>query len=124
MDWGKYRYEQEKHLQKSRKKQKNIEIKQIRIGLKTNSHDLDTKLRSARKFLEQGHKVKINLRFKGREMTRPQFGEKILNEAYQKIEDIASKETDFTLNGRELSIVLVRKKDAKTKDKQDSNKEN
>lgn len=123
MDWGKYQYEQEKHLQKSRKKQKVIEIKQIRIGLKTDSHDIDTKIRAAQKFLAQGHKVKVNLRFKGREITHPELGKNILTSFCEKLESIATKETEFVLNGRELSIILTGKKDAKTKNQQDSSKE-
>lgn len=115
MDWGKYRYEQEKHQRKARKKQKNVEVKQIRLGLKTDSHDVDTKLRAARKFLEQGHKVKINLRFRGREITHPQLGQKVIVNALSSLEDIASKETEPTLSGNELSVVITRKKDAKTK---------
>lgn len=116
IDWGKYRYEQEKQLQKSRRNQKNVEVKQVRLGLKTGSHDIDVKLKAAVKFLEQGNKVKVNLRFKGREITHPELGRAILDDFYSKVHDIATKEQEPNLSGRELSMVLARRKDAKAKD--------
>lgn len=115
MDWGKYRYEQEKQQQKNKKKQKNIEVKQIRLGLKIDSHDLDTKLKAANKFLSQGYKVKVNLRFRGREITHPELGKQILDNYYKKIEDIAQIEGEATMSGRELSILLIGRKNAKAK---------
>lgn len=113
LDWGKYRYEQEKQATKSRKKQKTVEVKQIRLGLKTESHDIATKKRAAEKFLKNGHKVKINLRFKGREITHPELGRKVLQSFIDGLAEVATKEQDISLNGRELSIVMIRKKDAK-----------
>ena len=75
LDWGKYLYEQDKQAAKNRKKQRNIEVKQVRMGLKIGQHDIEVKQRAARKFLEGGNKVKITARFKGREMARPDLGE-------------------------------------------------
>src|SRR5437762_4843803 len=77
LDWGKYRYEQTKQLQKSKKNQKQVEIKQIRIGLKIGAHDLEVKRRAARKFISSGHKVRISLRFRGREIAHPDLGRTI-----------------------------------------------
>lgn len=119
IDWGKYQYEKEKQAAKSRKKQKNIELKQVRIGLKTDKHDIEVKQRAAIKFLEHGNKVKVNLRFRGREITHPQLGQAILENFYQAFEEIADKEQEPTLSGRELSMILVRRKDAKTQNSQD-----
>ncbi len=115
LDWGKYRYEQEKQLQKSRRNQKNVEVKQVRLGLKTGVHDISVKQKAAVKFLEQGNKVKVNLRFKGREITHPELGRAILDDFYNQIAEIAVKEQEPSLSGRELSMVIARRKDAQAK---------
>ncbi len=115
VDWGKYRYEQEKQLQKSRKNQKNVEVKQVRLGLKTGSHDIEVKRKATLKFLEQGNKVKVNLRFKGREITHPELGSALLAEFYNQIQDVATQESAPSMSGRELSMVIARRKDAEIK---------
>jgi translation initiation factor IF-3 len=113
LDWGKYRYEQTKLLQKSRKNQKQVEIKQVRLGLKIGEHDLQVKLNQARKFLTQGHKVKISLLFRGREITHPQLGHDILARVMERMADVAAQEQAPTLSGRDLNMILGVKKDAK-----------
>jgi len=113
LDWGKYRYEQTKQLAKSRKAQKQVEVKQVRIGLKIGEHDLQVKLTRARKFLEQGNKVKISLLFRGREITRPELGRAILDRVMQQLEDVAVQEQAPQLSGRDLNMVIGLKKDAK-----------
>ncbi|MBP9827126.1 translation initiation factor IF-3 [Candidatus Saccharibacteria bacterium] len=113
IDWGKYRYEQDKHLQQSRRKQKQVDLKQVRLGLKTDTHDLEVKMKAALKFLNQGHKVRINLRFKGREITHPELGRAVVERFCASLAEESQIEQPITLNGRELSVVLVRKKDAK-----------
>ncbi len=116
LDWGKYRYEQTKQLQQSRKNQKQVEVKQVRIGLKIGEHDLMVKLNRARKFLEQGDKVKIGVFFRGREISRPQMGHDMLANVMERMSDIAVQEVAPAMSGRELSIVIGMKKDAKTQD--------
>lgn len=116
LDWGKYRYEQTKQLQKSRKNQKQVEVKQVRLGLKIGDHDLQVKLNRARKFLEEGHKVKISLLFRGREITRPQLGREILDRVMEQLSDIATQEQAPTLSGRDLNMIVGMKKDAKAQD--------
>ena len=116
LDWGKYRYEQTKQQAKSRKNQKQVEIKEVRLGLKIGQHDLDVKLNRARKFLDQGDKVKIALRFRGREITRPQLGREILDRVMETLSDIAVQEQAPTLTGRDLNMIIGMKKDAKTQD--------
>lgn len=116
IDWGKYRYEQQKHVAKSKSKQKQVDVKQIRLGLKTDQHDVMVKQRSAEKFLNAGHKVKVNLRFKGREITHPDLGRAVLVRFAEQLSELATIEQDISLNGRELSLTLARKKDAKDKD--------
>jgi len=113
LDWGKYRYEQTKQLQKSRKNQKQVEVKQVRLGLKIGEHDLVVKLNRARKFLEEGHKVKISLLFRDREISRPQLGREILDNVMERLSDIAVQEQAPTLSGRDLNMILGMKKDAK-----------
>ena len=113
LDWGKYRYEQTKQLQKSRKNQRQVEIKQVRLGLKIGEHDLQVKLNRARKFLEQGDKVKVSLLFRGREITRPQLGHEILADVMERLSDIAVQEQAPIQSGRDLNMILGMKRDAK-----------
>ena len=113
LDWGKYRYEQTKQLAKSRKNQKQVEVKQVRLGLKIGEHDLQVKLNRATKFLEQGHKVKISLLFRGREITRPELGRTILDRVMQQLEPVATQEQAPQLSGRDLNMIVGPKKDAK-----------
>jgi len=123
LDWGKYRYEQDKLEQKSRKKQKQIEVKGIRMGLKISEHDLEVKRGQARRFLEEGHKVRVALRFKGREITRPELGKAVLARFAGSIEN-AEIEQQPELAGRELSLLLGKAKHAKTENAQIDSEEN
>lgn len=122
LDWGKYKYEQTKQLQKSRKNQKAVEIKQVRLGLKIGEHDLQVKLRSARKFLGENNKVKVSLRFRGREITHPDLGQAVLSRFLQQLEDIAVQEQAPQMTGRDLNMVIAPKKEtnqnAKNEDSQ------
>lgn len=118
LDWGKYRYEQTKQLQKSKKKQHQVEVKTVRVGLKIGDHDLNVKLRKARQFLTEGNKVKFSLLFRGREITHPELGHALLGRVMQALEDIGVSEQAPTMGGRELSMLIGVKKDAKTQDSQ------
>ncbi|MBI2798306.1 translation initiation factor IF-3 [Candidatus Saccharibacteria bacterium] len=115
IDWGKYQYEQAKHEAKSRKKQKTIEVKQVRMGLKIGDHDIEVKRRAARKFLEAGNKVKITARFKGREMTHQDLGKQVLIKFFEGLSDIASIEQEASMTGRDMSIVVGQSKAYKSK---------
>jgi translation initiation factor IF-3 len=116
LDWGKFQYEQTKQQQKSRKKQKLVEVKQVRLGLKIGDHDFDVKLNRARKFLEQGSKVKVSVFFRGREITHPELGKKLLERFTQQVSDIAQQEQAPQLSGREYNMIVGARKDAKTED--------
>lgn len=118
LDWGKYRYEQQKHQQKSRSRQRQTEVKQIRLGLKTDTHDVAVKLRNAERFLQAGHKVKVNVRFRGREITHPELGRQVIEAFFANLSEIAVREQEPTQAGRELSMILARRKDAKAQDAQ------
>jgi len=107
MDWGKYRYEQQKQQQKAKAKQKTTELKTIRLGVKIGSHDLETKLRTATKFLEHGDKVKFQLRFRGREVVHKELGEKILLGIAETLAEIAEVEQVPTFAGREMTLVVA-----------------
>lgn len=111
LDWGKYQYEQEKQRQKSRKRQKSVEVKQIRMGLKIGVHDIEVKQRAAKKFLNAGNKVKITARFKGREMTHQELGKKVLDRFFEGLSDIANQETEPSMTGRDMSIIIHLKKE-------------
>lgn len=113
LDWGKYRYEQTKQLAKNKKNQKQVEIKQVRLGLKIGEHDLQVKLSRAVKFLEQGHKVKISLLFRGREISRPELGRAILDRVMEQLSEVAVQEQAPQLSGRDLNMIVGSKKDAK-----------
>lgn len=113
LDWGKYRYEQTKLNQKNRKSQRNQDIKQVRVGLKIGQHDLDVKVRHARAFLTSGHKVKVSLRFRGREVTHSELGRAVLERFMSQVEDLAAREQEPTLSGREMTMVLGLNKTAK-----------
>jgi translation initiation factor IF-3 len=113
LDWGKYRYEQTKQEQRNRKNQRQTEVKQIRLGLKIGQHDLDVKAKRAREFLEEGHKVQVKLRFRGREVTHPDLGRAVLGRFHDIVADIANKEQEPQLSGREMTMMLAMKKEAK-----------
>ena len=107
LDWGKYRYEQTKLNQKNRKNQRNQDLKQVRVGLKIGQHDLDVKVRHAREFLTSGHKVKVSLRFRGREVTHAELGRVVLDRFMSQVEDLAIREQEPSLSGREMTMVLA-----------------
>jgi len=106
MDWGKYKYE----LSKKTRTQKQLELKTIRLSSKISSHDLSFKINQAIRFLEKGHKVKAQLRFKGREIAHREVGEEVLNKFKEGVREASLVEQDIKQIGRELSVVLAPKK--------------
>lgn len=106
IDWGKYQYQKMKELQKNRRNNKGGELKQMRFGLKIGPNDLDIKLRKIRSFLEDGHKVKIVLFYRGREMAHREIGFELIDKVIQKLEDVAILEQKPQMAGRNLSIVI------------------
>jgi translation initiation factor IF-3 len=106
IDWGKYQYQKIKEQQKSRKKAKAAELKQMRLGLKIGEHDLDIKLRKIRGFLENGHKVKISAVFRGREMAHKELGTALINRIITKLENEAVVEQQPQMAGRNMSIIV------------------
>lgn len=110
MDFGKFVYEQSKKEKEAKKKQKIVEIKEVRCSLTIEEHDIDIKAKNARKFLLEGDKVKITVRFRGREMELAHMGEKILNNFLSKLEDVCLVEKRPKKEGRSMTMVLGPKK--------------
>lgn len=110
MDYGKFVYEQSKKEKEAKKKQKVISIKEIRVSLTIEEHDIDIKAKNARKFLLDGDKVKITVRFRGREMELGHIAERILDKFTTKLEDVSTIEKKPKREGRSMTLVLGPKK--------------
>ena len=106
MDFGKYKYTQARRLKEARKKQTTIQVKEVKMGPKTEKHDFDFKLKHVRRFLEEGNKAKVTVRFKGREMAHTELGWKMLNKMVEAVSDIAVTENNPRMEGRMLSMIL------------------
>jgi translation initiation factor IF-3 len=107
MDYGKFKYEQQKKAAEARKKQKVIEIKEIKMRPTIDDHDYDVKMRSMRRFFDEGDKVKITLRFRGREMAHQHIGLELLNRIQKDTETYAKMEQWPKLEGRQMMMVLA-----------------
>ena len=110
IDYGKYRYELVRKEKEAKKKQKTVEIKEIRLSPNIDTNDLNTKINAAKKFISKGNKVKITLRFRGREMAHMQKSRHVLDDFAAKLADIATVEKMPKLEGRSISMVLTEKK--------------
>ena len=110
IDYGKFRYEQIRKEKEARKKQKTVELKEIRLSPNIDTNDLNTKVNAAKKFLAKGNKVKITLRFRGREMAHIQTSRHILDDFAAELADISTVEKAPKLEGRSISMVLTEKK--------------
>jgi translation initiation factor IF-3 len=109
MDFGKYKYEEKKKQADARKRQTIVELKEIKIRPKTDDHDMEFKLKHIRRFLEEGDKVKITCRFRGREITHPETAQRQLDYMAQNIQDIGMVETSARMEGRTMTLVLAPK---------------
>lgn len=110
IDYGKYKYEQTRKEKEAKKKQKTVEIKEVRMSPNIDTNDLNTKINNAKKFLVKGNKVKVTLRFRGREMAHVQQSRHILDDFAETLKDIASIEKAPKLEGRNMSMVLTVKR--------------
>lgn len=109
MNYGKYKFEQAKKEKEAKKKQKVAEVKEIRITPNIEEHDFGFKAKNARKFIEDGNKLKITVRFKGREVNNSKLGEDVLNRFIENLADIANVEKRPKLEGRSMFIMLSKK---------------
>ena len=110
IDYGKYRYELARKEKEARKKQKTVELKEVRLSPNIDTNDLNTKMNAARKFISKGNKVKVTLRFRGREMAHVQASKHILDDFAEALADIAVVEKAPKLEGRSRGMVLAEKR--------------
>lgn len=109
MDYGKYRYEQAKREKEARKNQKVAEIKEVRMSLNIDTHDFDTKVNQAKKFLQNGDKVKVSVRFRGREMAHPEMGKGLLERFATDCAEVGSLDKPPKMEGRSLAMFIAPK---------------
>lgn len=107
MNYGKFRYDQTKREKESKKSQHQVKIKEVKLKPNIDDHDLQTKIRHARGFIEEGNKVKISCMFRGREMLHPELGEGVVRSMCDALEDIAAAESPSKMLGRTLTVVLA-----------------
>ena len=110
IDYGKYRYELARKEKEAKKKQKTIDVKEVRLSPNIDTNDLNTKVNNAKKFIGKGNKVKVTLRFRGREMAHVQSSKHILDDFAALLEDVAVVEKPAKMEGRSMSMVLTEKR--------------
>ncbi|BCD59383.1 MULTISPECIES: translation initiation factor IF-3 [unclassified Nitratiruptor] len=115
MDYGKFKYQQEKKLKEAKKKQTKIEVKEIKLSVKIAQNDIDYKVKHAREFLEKGKHVKFRVFLRGREMSHPEAGVEVLEKIIPLIEDIGVVEKKPHLEGRYVNMLVIPKKEEKKK---------
>lgn len=109
MDYGKYRFELQKKQREARKKQKVVNIKEVRLSPTIDTNDFNTKMKNARKFLSKGDKVKVSIRFKGRAIAHKDIGRDVLNRFAEATEDVATVESKAKMDGRSMFLMLAPK---------------
>jgi translation initiation factor IF-3 len=109
MDYGKYRYEQQKKEKESRKNQKVVEIKEVRLSPTIEEHDFQTKLRNTVKFLQGGNKVKLTIRFRGRAITHAEIGQQVMERLSKEVENLSTVERKPKIEGRSMIMILAPK---------------
>jgi translation initiation factor IF-3 len=115
MDYGKFRYEESQKAKESRKKTIHVSIKEVKLRPKIGKGDLDTKVRHMQEFLSEGHKVKVTLQFRGREMAHPELGSRLLDSVIAQVDGLGKVETQARLEGRNMTMVLAPEKRAAPK---------
>ncbi len=107
LDYGKFRYEQTKKEREARKNQKVVLLKEVRLTPKIDEHDLAFKTRTVQRFLESGDKVKVSVRFKGRELAHPQLGKQVLDQVAEKLKGIGALERTPLMEGRTMTVIIA-----------------
>jgi len=107
MDYGKFKYEEQRQAREARKKQHHVQLKEVKMRPGIEDHDFDFKVRHARKFLEEGNKVKLTMMFRGRQMAHPEYGRKVLDRVFQELQDVSKIEAHPMLEGRSMVMVLA-----------------
>ncbi len=106
MDFGKYRYEQQKRDKEARKKQKVITVKEVKLRPNIEQHDFDVKLKNAQRFIEEGNKVKVTIMFRGRELSHPEIGSEVLDRMAKAMEETVTVERAAKLEGKNMTMIL------------------
>ncbi|MBQ7705375.1 MAG: translation initiation factor IF-3 [Selenomonadaceae bacterium] len=106
MDFGKYRYEQQKRDKEARKKQKVVTVKEVKLRPNIEQHDFDVKLKNAQRFIEEGNKVKVTIMFRGRELSHPEIGSTILDKMAKALGETVSVERAAKLEGKNMTMIL------------------
>ena len=109
MDFGKYRYEQQKREKEAKKKQKVISIKEVKLRPNIEQHDFDVKLKNALRFVEEGNKVKVTIMFRGRELSHPELGKEVLSRVAEKLGGLVSIERNAKLEGKNMTMIVAPK---------------
>ena len=107
MDYGKFKYEEQRKAREARKKQHQIQIKEVKMRPGIEDHDFDFKTRHARRFLEEGNKVKVTMMFRGRQMAHPEIGREVLERVLKEVSDISKVEMSPTMEARAMTMVLA-----------------
>jgi translation initiation factor IF-3 len=107
MDFGRYKYQAQKKAAEARKKQKTVEVKEIKMRPNIDTHDYDVKMRAMKRFFDEGDKVKVTLRFRGREMAHQELGIQLLDRVKEETLDLAKVEAEPKLEGRQMVMVLA-----------------
>ena len=112
IDYNKYRYEKQKQLKEAKKKQKeqNLETKEYRLSVTIDVGDFDTKVRNAKAYLEKGHKIKVTVRFKGRQLAHPELGKDVIMKFADRLSDVSTIEIQPKMEGRSMQLLLTPKK--------------
>ena len=109
MDFGKFKFEQAKQARQAKKKQHVIHLKEVKYRPGIDDHDFETKTRHARRFLEEGNKVKVTLMFRGRQISHPELGKQVVDRVAQELADLAKIEADARLEGKAMTMILTPK---------------
>ncbi len=107
MDYGKFRYEEQRKARDARKKQHRVDLKEVKMRPGIEDHDFDFKKRHARRFLEEGHKVKVTMMFRGRQMAHPEIGREVLSRLAAEVADLGKVESHPSMEGRSMTMVLA-----------------
>lgn len=106
LDYGKYKYEQQKKANEARKKQKTVEVKEVKMSPRIEKNDYDVKMRNARRFLEAGNKVKVSMRFRGREMAHQDIGREMFAKMKEELGELANVELEPKMEGRQMVMII------------------
>jgi translation initiation factor IF-3 len=107
MDYGKFKYEEQRQAREARKRQHHVQIKEVKMRPGIEDHDFDFKTRHARRFLEEGNKVKLTMMFRGRQMAHPEIGRQVLDRVSEMLSDVAKVEASPTMEARAMTMVLA-----------------